>query len=208
MTSPYATTLLQETVEPARRHAPVEHQRSVTHVVAPQQMAAPMMQQPQPQVVYVTAPAARGGAMAALVLGLIVILLGAAALVGGYLVTRSSSPTADEAALVSGVASREAYLAGRDRAIDAGRQQALENAGSTTALRAAIARNEAYAKAFARGEKAGRSSYRRPTYSGYSGYRSPRYSSGGFGGYQVAQAFGQAQNLANITGAPVDVEIY
>ena len=73
-------------------------------------------------------------------------------------------------------------------------------------MRATLARQKAYNAAYQRGLKAGQK-WRAPRYSGgYGGYRAPRF--GGFGGYETAAALGQAQNIANFTGAPVDVEIY
>lgn len=207
MTSPYSSNLLQQTVDTSsdRRTAvpPASRvpSRSVTHVVAAPQPVA------QPQVMYVQAPAT-GNLLSSVALSLLVILLGAVALVGAYYATTNASPSVDENAIVSSVASREAFRAGVARGTAAGRSQALENSTTTTALRTAAVRERAYAIAFRRGERAGRRSYRAPRYTG-GGYRRSGYSyGGGFGNYAVAQAFGQAQQLANTTGAPVDVEIY
>lgn len=208
MTSPYSTNLLQQPVEPARRFEgpapqPPSHTRSVTHVVAQPQ---PMYLPAPVQAVHAAAPQ-RGGGVAALALALVVILLGAVALVGAYYATTQAAPSTREAAVVQNIAARDGFRAGRDRGIDVGRQQALENTSTTTALRAATARQAAYAAAFRRGERAGRNSYRAPRFVGGGGYRAPRY--GGFRtGGDVSVALGQAQNIANLTGAPVDVEIY
>lgn len=204
MTSPYSSSLLQQPVEDAPRaprptNAPM-HTRSVTQVVAASQpVHAPM----QPQVVF-AAPTQRSGALTALVLGLLVVLVGAIALVGGYYATRQASPSLQEQAMTNDLAARDGFRAGRDRGMQAGHDQALANTDSTTALRASIARQRAYDAAYRRGERAGRSSYHAPR-SG-SGYRGRSY--GGFRNADVTAAFGQAQGLANLTGAPVDVEIY
>lgn len=207
MTTLHSTTLLNEPATTAPR-AP-HHVRSVTHV-APQPMPVqtPMYAQ-QPQVVH-AAPggSGAGSAVSALVLGLVIVLLGAIALVGAWAAARQSAPTAREAALTQGLAQRDAFRAGRERGVVAGREQSIENAGTATALRVAAAREQAYNAAFRRGERAGRSSYRAPRYTGGGGYyRAPRYRGGG-GNAGVYQAFGAAQALANSTGAAVDVEIY
>lgn len=204
MTTLHSTTLLNE---PATTAPPApQHVRSVTHM-APQPMPAYMQPQQQPQVVYATPTAGgAGSAVSSFALALVVILLGAIALVGAYAAARQSAPSAREAALTQGLAQRDAFRAGRERGVVAGRGQAIENAGTTTALRVAAAREQAYNAAFRRGERAGRSSYRAPRYVGGGGYRGPRYRSGGTPG--LYQAFGAAQALANSTGAAVDVEIY
>lgn len=210
MTSPYATSLLNE---PAQTTAPrpgapaAAHARSVTHVVAqPQPMMMPAPQ--QPQVVYAQ-PSGRGGASAvtSLLLAIVVVLVGAVALIGAYFATQQSAPTQREASLTQGAAMRQGFRAGQERGVVVGRDQALQNASTTTALRTAAAREQAYAAAFRRGERAGRNSYRAPRYTGGgSGYRAPRYT--GVRNADVYSAFGTAQALANATGAAVDVEIY
>ena len=204
VSSPYATSLLNETVERRDPQAPPspQHTRSVTRVV---QQPAPMMVAPQPQVVYAQ-PAGRSGssAVTSILLALVVVLVGAVALVGAYYATTQAAPTAREANLLQGTAMRQGYRAGQERGIVAGRDQALQNASTTTALRTAAAREKAYADAYRRGERAGRNSYRAPRYTG-GGYRAPRLSYGNAGLYS---AFGTAQALANATGAAVDVEIY
>ncbi|MCB0880242.1 MAG: hypothetical protein KDC46_14815 [Thermoleophilia bacterium] len=202
MSSPYSTSLLNETVETAAPRAP-QHVRSVTHVV-PQPVPAMAYAPQQPQVVYAEPRRSGGAAVTALALALVVILVGAVALIGTYYATRQASPTSREAGLMQGAAMRQGYSAGRERGVASGREQALQNAETTIALRTAAAREQAYSTAYAKGEKAGRNSYRRPTYRGY-GYRAPRYSYGNRGLYS---AFGTAQALANATGAAVDVEIY
>jgi hypothetical protein len=204
VTSPFSSSLLNQPVEDAPRtpRAPI-HTRSVTHVVAAppqQQYYAPAA----PQPVYVQAP--RGGGLSAVALALVVILVGAVALVGGYYATRQASPSTYEAQLARGTAMRSAFQAGQQRGIANGRTDALANAESTIALRVAAARQDAYDRAYRNGMNKGRSSYHAPRYSGYRGYRG--YRGNGFGNLQVASAFGQAQGLANLTGAPVDVEIY
>jgi hypothetical protein len=207
VTSPHASTLLNEPVEAAAPRAP-QHTSSVTHVVAQAQpaYAQPQHVMPQPQVVY-AAPRQSGSIVSSLMLGLIVILVGAVALVGAYYLTKQAAPTSREATLTQGVAMREGFRAGQQRGIVAGRSQAVENASTTSALRVSAARQQAYAAAFKRGERAGRKSYTAPRSTGYSGgYRAPR--SYGNSNADVIGAFGQAQALANATGAAVDVEIY
>lgn len=206
MTSPYSTNLLQESVDTTEYAAPrpVQHSTHVTRVVAAPQPVAYAPQ--QPQVVYAP-PARSGGGASAVLLGLVVILVGAVALVGGYFATKNASPSLDEASLTQGVAMREGFRAGRDRGVQSGLEQSVANASTISRLRIAAAREAAFNAAYRRGMSAG-SKYRAPRYSGYrgGGYRAPRY--GGSSGGDVVAAFGQAQNLANMTGAPVDVEVY
>jgi hypothetical protein len=210
VTSPFSSSLLNQSSDDApRATAPAApqlprptYERSVTHVVAaPQPVYAP---QPMPQPVYVQA-APRGGAITGVALALLVVLLGAVALVGGYYATRAASPSVAEAQLTRSAALRQAFQAGRERGVVAGRSDALSAGENASALRASSARQSAYTKAYRRGFRAGKNSYHAPRYTGY-GYRAPRYS--GFGNIEVASALGTAQNLANVTGAPVDVEIY
>jgi hypothetical protein len=204
VTSPYSTSLLQQPATAAAGPAPQvpAHTRHVTHVVA----------QPQPMYVPVAAPAPapaapRGGGITAVALALVVILVGAIALIGAYYATTQASPTAREAAVVQNTVARDAFRDGRSRGIAQGRGDAMSFSSTTSAMRASIARQNAYNSAYNRGFKAGKNSYHAPRYSGGGyGYRGPRF--GGFGGYEVAGALGQAQNMANLTGAPVDVEIY
>lgn len=209
VTSPYSSSLLQQPVDapPRAPHPapqPSAHTRSVAHVVAAPPMYAPV----QPAPAYVTVPARGGSVVTSLLLALVVLLVGAVAFVGARHATLQAAPSGREAAFTQSLAQRDGFRAGRARGIDLGRDQALQNASMTTALRAATARQRAYDAAYRRGERAGRNSYRAPRYTGYrgGGYRAPRY--GGYGNAQVAAALGQAQQLANITGAPVDVEVY
>jgi hypothetical protein len=204
VTSPYSSNLLQQSVDTTEREyaapRPVQHSTHVTRVVAAPQPAA---YAPQPQVVY--AQPARGGASTALLLGLVVILLGAVALVGAYYATKNASPSIGEASLTQGIAMREGFRAGRDRGVQAGLEQSVANASTISRLRIAAAREQAYNAAYRRGMNAG-DNYRAPRSSGYRGYRAPRY--GNYTGGDVVAAFGQAQNLANMTGAPVDIEVF
>ncbi len=205
MTSPYTSNLLQQSVDtehPAPR--PVQHSTHVTRVVAAPQPYAPQPYAPQPQVVYAP-PVRGGGATTAFMLGLIVILVGAVALVGTYFATKNASPSIGEATLTRGIAMREGFRAGKDRGVQSGLEQAVQNASTISQLRIAAAREQAYNAAYRRGMRKGQQ-YRAPRYSGYGGYRAPRY--GGYSGGDVVAAFGQAQHLANMTGAPVDIEIY
>ncbi|MCW2921755.1 MAG: hypothetical protein JWL76_1629 [Thermoleophilia bacterium] len=209
MTSPYSSNLLQQTVDTTEHAAPrpVQHSTHVTRVVAAPQ---PVQYAPQqPQVVYAQ-PAGRAGRVggaSALVLGLVVILLGAVALVGAYFAAKNASPSLGEASLTQGVAMREGFRAGRDRGVQSGLEQSVSNAATISRLRIAAAREQAFNAAYRRGMNAG-SRYRAPSYGGgyRGGYRAPRY--GGYSGGDVVAAFGQAQNLANATGAPVDIEVY
>ena len=204
MNSPYSTNLLQQSVDTTEHAAPrpVQHSTHVTRVVAAPQPAA---YAPQPQVVYAP-PVRGGGAATAFMLGLVVILLGAVALIGTYFATKNASPTFGEASLTQGLAMREGFRAGRDRGVQSGLEQSVANASTISRLRIAAAREQAFNAAYRRGMNAG-SRYRAPRYSGYrGGYRAPRY--GSYTGGDVVAAFGQAQNLANMTGAPVDIEVY
>ncbi|MCZ4496812.1 MAG: hypothetical protein JWM25_1395 [Thermoleophilia bacterium] len=214
MNSPYASNLLQQPAPtgPATPRMPApSHTRSVTHVQAPQPVYAPI-QQPAyaPQPVYVTDAPSGGGpgrAISSLVLGLVVILVGVVALIGGYYATKQASPSIDESNLTLRTAAESAYVQNRQRGIEAGRIDAAGASATAGQLRASIARTNAFDTAFQRGVRDGMKSYRAPRASYGGGYRSPSYSSsGGIG--QVASAFGIAQNLANSTGAPVDLEIY
>ena len=204
MTSPYSSNLLQQsTAETGTRPQsppPAGPVRSVTHVVQ-QPMPMPVMQQP----IFVAAPP-RGVRTTAIVLGLVVILVGAAALVAGYYATKQASPTAREVAVAQNIATRDAYFYGRENGIDAGRQAALDNATTTGALRASIAREQAWSAAFRRGQRAGQRSVRRTSGRSYGASRGPSISYPTAN--EVTSAFGYAQNLANATNAPVDVEIY
>lgn len=223
MTSPYSSNLLQTSSydeEPARGGAatmprPAAHTRSVTQVVhAPQPMpqyAPQPMYQPQPQVVQ--AGSRSGGGFATgvgmLALALIIVLLGAVALVGGYFATRQAAPTADEASVETTLAMREGYLQGRARGLGAGRADGAAAAGTSARLRASTARQNAWDAAYQKGLRAGERSYRRPVRStGYrgGGYRAPSFSYPRMS--ETTAALGAAQNLANLSGAPVDVTIF
>ena len=204
VTSPHATNLLNEHVDTTTQLAP-QHVRSVTHVV-PQPMM--VMAYPQPALAQEAAPTRGGsGAVSTLALALVVILLGAITLVGAYYAARQAAPSAREAGLTQGMAMRQGFQSGRERGIVDGRTQALQGSSTTTALRVAQAREQAWAAAYRRGERAGRRSYRAPQYTngGYS-YRSPRYR--GVRNADLYSAFGTAQSLANATGAAVDLEVY
>lgn len=208
MNSPHSSNLLQQSVDTTEHAAPrrPQHSTHVTRVVAPQQPAAPAAPYaPQPQVVYAQ-PARGDSAAAAIMLGLVVIMVGAVALVGTYFATKSASPTIGEATLTQGIAMREGFRAGRDRGVQSGLEQSVANTSTISRLRIAAAREQAFNASYRRGMNAG-SKYRAPRYTGYrGGYRAPRY--GGYTGGGVVAALGQAQNLANMTGAPVDVEVY
>lgn len=202
MTSPHTSTLLNESVDAAAPRAP-QHVRSVTHVV-PQQV--PVMAYPQQFAPAPAAPRGGSGAVSTLVMALLVVLVGIVALVGAWYLARESAPTSREAGLTQGMAMRQSFQNGRERGVVDGRSQALQGADTIAALRVAQAREQAYAAAYRRGLRAGRSSYRAPRYSGGTGYRAPRISSVGSG--ELYSAFGSAQALANATGAPVDIEVY
>jgi hypothetical protein len=216
VSSPYSSNLLQQSSHDADTRQssyqqPPQHVRSVTHVVAqPQQPAyAPVPYAPQP--VY-AAPRQRGGAVSSvasvLVLGLIVILVGVIALVGGYYAMRSFAPTAAEAAAETNIANQSGYQAGRDNGLAQGRHDGAAAAGSSAQLKAALAKQKAYDAAYQRGMSAGLKSYRRPrSYAPYrSSYRGPSLSYARPSA--VTQALGSAQAIANATGAPVDVQVF
>ncbi|MCW2972248.1 MAG: hypothetical protein JWN72_521 [Thermoleophilia bacterium] len=196
-------------------HTELRQPRPQAYAAAPQQQVvryapqqAPVQYAPQPQPIYVqAAPAKRaGGAVTGLALALVVILVGAVALIGGYFATKSSSPSALEANTTVGVASDTAFIQGRDRGTAAGREAAAQVGETRARLTAALARENAFNKAYTQGMNAGNKLPRSTGYRGYSGYRGNgiRYS----GPTEVQSAIGYAQNLANVTGAPVDVEIY
>jgi hypothetical protein len=213
VTSPYSSNLLQQTSNPGDaptttvprpgQHVAPTHVRSVTHVV-PQ--AVPVPYAPAVQPVYAQPAAPRGGAVSALLLALVVVLVGAAAFLGGYYATKQASPSAAEANIQQRVAAQGAYDSNRTRGIAAGRADAVAASSAAGTIRAATVRNAAYEKAYSRGYQDGLKSYRAPRYRGGGGYRGPSYSYGGIG--EVASAFGIAQNYANATGSPVDLEIY
>ncbi|MCW2925264.1 MAG: hypothetical protein JWM98_2668 [Thermoleophilia bacterium] len=217
MTSPLSSTLLQQPVEshPRPRRPLPMHGSSITHVVAePQPTYAPQpAYAPQPQVSYVqAAPSGPGRATSAIstvLLAVLVLLVGIVALAGGYFAAKAAAPSSDEAAVTRSLAAQQGYAAGRDSGYANGHGDALVNAESTAALRASVARSRVYNAAYKRGFAAG-SKYRAPARRSYGGggYRAPSYRGFGNSGYAVSSALGQAQNLANITGAPVDVEIY
>lgn len=220
MTSPYSSSLLQQPapdVQEQPTHSmprPAAHTRSVTQVVAQPPMApapvyapqAPVYAQPAPTYVTSTGGGGFAAGMSTLMLGILVVLVGAVAMLAAYWATEQASPTAAEAAVMTNLASQEGYLNGRARGIELGRTDGNAAASTAAQLRASIARQRAWDAAFKRGVTAGTNSYRAPRSYGYSGYSGPRYSSGGFG--ETFAALGQAQSIANATGAPVDVEIY
>jgi hypothetical protein len=226
VTSPYSSNLLQhsddDTVQVAREPQPYPYAPQAQHQAyaqsapqpaqqvvqyVPQQM--PVQYAPQQQPVYVqAAPAQRrsGGGLSVVMLALIVVLVGAVAVVGGYYATRQASPSALEANTQVGLASDSAYFEGQARGRDAGRTAAQSLGGTTARLNAALARETAYNKAYQQGITAG-NKIPRSTGRYYGGTRRSsgiRYS----GPSETFQALGQAQSLANATGAPVDVEIY
>jgi hypothetical protein len=182
---------------------PQPMQREVVRYV---QQQAPVQYAPQPVYVNAPAPKQRGSFGTALVLGLVVILLGVVALVGGYYATKQASPSEFEAATQVGLASDFGFQQGRLRGVQTGREAAMELGATTSRLSASLARQKAFEQAYANGLKAGNvvpRSYGRSYTRGYGGPRIsyPRIS-------ETTQALGFAQNLANQTGAPVDVEIY
>ncbi len=200
MTSLHTTNLLNEPAAPTAPVAP-QHVRSVTRVVQ-----QPVMMPQQPQVVYAGPAKQSGSTVSAILLALIVILVGAVALIGTYYITKQASPSAREAAVTRGLAMRDGFRAGQQRGVVDGRAQALDGTEATIALRTAAARQQAYAAAYQRGLRAGRNSYHpRTYYGGYRGYRGTSYSYPNAGLYS---ALGTAQQLADATNSAVDVEIY
>lgn len=200
---------------PYEQHAQPRQQRTAPQpqppvqreVVRYVQQQAPMQYAPQPAYVNAPAPKQRGSFGTALVLGLVVILLGVVALVGGYYATKQASPSEFEAMTQVGMASDFGFQQGRLRGMQTGHEAAVELGATTSRLSASLARQKAFEQAYADGLKAGNvvpRSYGR-SYSG-GGYRGPRISYPRFS--ETTQALGVAQNLANQTGAPVDVEIY
>jgi hypothetical protein len=159
--------------------------------------------QPQPQVVY-TAP--RPSRISALMLGLVVVLLGVVAFLGGYYATQNAAPSAEEVAVARSIALRDGFSAGRNRGLNVGQEAGFTRTMTTAKLNAAAAQQRAWDKGYAQGLRAGERSYRRTSYSGYRGGSGIRYSYPNAG--ETWGAIGQAQSLADATGAPVDVEIY
>lgn len=213
MTSPYSSNLLQQ---PATRRDPQPVPRplagsgGVTRVVAAPQAPTPMqVPQQQSQPVWLPQPqeAPAGSRLVPLLLAVIVVLVGAAALVAGYYATTQAAPSDAEQVLEEQLAAQAGFRDARSSAVDQGRTDVLENADTTSRLRASAAAQAAYDRAFARGRAAGQKAYRRPSSGGYrAGYSAPRIASPSRS--DVVGAFGTAQALANSTGAPVDVEIY
>jgi len=199
---PYAPQREQVEIDAASAPRPVVQQQIVRY--APQQ--APVQYAPQQQPIYVQAPArSGGGAVTGIALALVVILVGAVALVGGYFATKQSAPSALEANAAVGIASDTAFINGRDRGTAAGRAAAADIGETRARLNAALARERAFNKSYQQGLKAGNTLPRSSGYrGGYRGGNGIRYS----GPSEVQSAIGYAQNLANTTGAPVDVEIY
>jgi hypothetical protein len=205
MTSPYSSALLNE--PPVAAHAvPRPH-------VAPRPVyAAPAPQYAPPSPQYVIAAPARtsSGAVIGLVALVLILLAGAAA----YLMTANNGPTAEQVAAYQMQAANSGFFAGREAGNAAGRQAAIQRGQQIAALKGEIARQKAYANGYQHGKRAGQSSYRPPSsytpryYGGPSYYR-PRcyYGCGGGGGSELHQALSEAQNLANETGAPVDVTV-
>lgn len=182
---------------------------------APPAQPMPMPMQYAPQPVYVQSSGVAGSSRGASVLlaALVVVLVAILASIGGYLLAKNAAPTPVQTRQVTATAARSAFVSGRAAGIREGRAAGLAQGRNANRSVVARAREVAYNKGFANGRKAGRSSYRSPARyygSGYAprrGYGWGNYGWGGFGG-GVTGALAQAQNLANVTGAPVDVEIY
>lgn len=180
-----------------------------THAFAPVPMAYPAPQQ-QFQPMYVDGSGSgRGSAATPALLALVVVLVGVVALAGGYLATRQAAPRSEEATATVGIAASQGFTSGRTGGRAQGYADGTAAVSTAGRLSAAAARSAAYDKAYQRGLRAGERSYRRPSsgprYTG--GYRGPSLSFP-TGGGEVSSALGAAQNLANITGSPVDVDIF
>jgi len=187
--------------------------RPVSYPVAPPQYApalAPAFAAPQPQVVYVAAPGRNGGGigngMSAVALGLVVLIIAIVAGLAAYVITQQNAPSAQEAAQLQAVAGRESFLNGQMQGVQIGQTWGASAQGAVAAANAKIAGERAYNKAVAAGTRAGANSYRPTPYAPYRGYGGRRYN--GYGNGSLSQGLADAQNLANITNSPVDVEVY
>ncbi len=175
-----------------------------------------------PQWVMVQSPKSGSSAFNSLLLFLVTVLAAVVAAAAGFLVADQMAPSAAEYNTSQQIAAREGFMNGRVRGYQAGRTWGLAAREPISAYQAALARQKAWNAGYRQGNKTGRASYRRPSYNyGYSGYYgrgrswySPRRSNWGGAAtawrdsYAVSSAVNSAQQIANATGAPVDVEVY
>lgn len=172
-------------------------------------MAAPGYGYSAPMYVAASGSGAAARATNALMM-VLVIACAVIAAAAGYFLARQQAPTDVEMLRYQQLAAAQGYQAGRTNGIGQGRSYAYQSNRRIAQLKAAIARQKQWNRGYRNGKAAGLRSRRR-SYGGYShGYSTPRYRSyrGGSTYSQTSQALGAAQNWANITGAPVDVEIY
>ena len=164
------------------------------------------------QPIYVQARPDRSGN---LIMALAVLLLAVLAAGAGYVIAQENAPNADEVARYQEIAAQQGYRNGSTTAYETGRQYGRAQQSQLAKYRTAIKNQRAFNRGFVTGKRDGIRSVndrpRTPRYSGYrggysGGYRAPRYSS--YGNSDINSAMYAAQNLANRTGAPVDVEIF
>jgi hypothetical protein len=169
-----------------------------------------MVPAPAPMHV-IQAPARRGSRLESTILSLIALIVVAVACVAGYALSRATAPTEYEAAQYQAIAEREGVFNGRIAGFNQGRQQGIAENQQIARYQGLIARAQNFNKGWRQGLKDGKNmgAYRSSGYGGYGCGYSCYYGGGYNNSYgQTSAALSTAQNLANVTGSPVDVEIY
>jgi hypothetical protein len=206
VTSPYASSLLKEASE--ERIAVPAPSRDTAHtsmrtVVMPQPMMAP-----QP-VMVMAAPRSGGGT--AVLMFILVLVIGVLAAGAGYLIADRTAPTPAEVQTYQRLALRDGVYAGRAQGLQTGREFGAASERTAAQYRALTARQQAWNRGYEAGKRTGLNSWREPRAGGYAGfgYREPRVAGIVPASTSVvAGAMREAQRWTEITGAPVEVEIY
>lgn len=175
-----------------------------------------MLMQPPVQYVRVAAPKPRGSRIESFFLSIAVLLVVAAVGVGAFFMSQSYAPSEREYNAYSDMAYTVGYRRGEMGGIAEGRNYANASLGRINRLKAKIARQKAFNAGYRQGKRTGLNNYRTRGsgarsygyYGGAPSYRSaPTYSYDASAG-AVSSAIDEAQNYANVTGTPVEVEVY
>jgi hypothetical protein len=186
------------------------HTTHSTALTVPTYAAAPM-QQPAPVIVH-SDSGGGGGSKAGIVL--IAIVLAVVGCVAGFAIGKGSGPSWNELRRFEALSGREGEIRGRDAGWNQGRKQGrteMEFLAQYEKLRTqATAFSQGYGQGRTIGQRMGQDAYKyRYQNRGYgygNGYRRSGYSGYGYGG-RVGGAIASAQNIANMTGQPVDVVV-